>query len=164
MAYTASVLTISDKGSRGERVDKSGPALVEALTTAGYTVIHTEIIPDEFDIIAKALTNSCDELGANLILTTGGTGFSPRDITPEATQSVIERSTPGLVEYTRQESLKITPKAALSRAAAGIRGKSLIINMPGSPKAATEHIGFLLPILGHGLDILLELDGECARP
>jgi molybdenum cofactor synthesis domain-containing protein len=164
MSYTASVITISDKGSKGEREDKSGPALVQKLNDAGYDVVHTAIIPDEFDQIADLLKHCSDTLHVSLILTTGGTGFSPRDITPEATDSVIHRKTPGLVEFTRQESLKITPKAALSRAAAGIRDQSLIINLPGSPKAATEHLGFLLPILEHGLDILLERDGECARP
>ncbi len=164
MSYTASIITISDKGSKGQREDKSGPALVHLLKDAGYNVVHTAIIPDEFDQIADLLKHCSDTLKVNMILTTGGTGFSPRDITPEATDSVIHRKTPGLVEFTRQESLKITPKAALSRAAAGIRDRTLIINLPGSPKAATEHLGFLLPILDHGLDILLERDGECARP
>jgi len=159
--FTAAVVTISDKGSRGERKDLSGPVLVKKLEDAGYKIVHTSIIPDEYEDIKNTLTQLSDTVHANLILTTGGTGFSPRDITPEATESVIERRTPGLTELARQESLKITPKAALSRATAGIRGKSLIINMPGSPKAAKEHLDVLLPILEHGLDILLDRDDEC---
>jgi len=159
--FTAAVVTISDKGSRGERKDLSGPVLVKKLEDAGYKIVHTSIIPDEYEDIKNTLTQLSDTVHANLILTTGGTGFSPRDITPEATESVIERRTPGLTELARQESLKITPKASLSRATAGIRGKSLIINMPGSPKAAKEHLDVLLPILEHGLDILLDRDSEC---
>lgn len=160
--FTASVITISDKGSRGERVDESGPILVDMLKAAGYEIQYTNIIPDEFEDIRRTLLECADNQGIDLVLTTGGTGFSPRDITPEATESVIHRRTPGLTEYTRIKSLEITPKAALSRASAGIRGKTLIINMPGSPKAAKEHLGFLLPILSHGLDILLARDSECA--
>lgn len=159
--FTAAVVTISDKGSRGEREDLSGPVLVEMLRASDFDIVHTCIIPDEKDQIEDILLELADRLKVNLVLTTGGTGFSPRDITPEATEAVIERRTPGLTEHTRQESLKITPKAALSRATAGIRGKTLIINMPGSPKAAREHLEVLLPILDHGLDILLDRDGEC---
>jgi len=162
--YTASVITVSDKGSKGERVDTSGPILVEGLEASGYKVIHTCIIPDELSTIENTLLDLSDRLQVNLILTTGGTGFAPRDVTPEATELVIERRTPGLTELTRQESLKITPKAALSRATAGIRRQTLIINMPGSPKAAKEHLEILIPVLSHGLDIMLELDGECATP
>lgn len=160
--FTAAVITISDKGSRGERIDKSGPVLVEELKTSGFDVIHTCIIPDEQILIQNTLIELSEMLKVNLILTTGGTGFSPRDVTPEATEAVIERRTPGLTELARLESLKITPKAALSRATAGIRKRTLIVNMPGSPKAAKEHLDVLLPVLDHGLDILLDRDGECA--
>tara|TARA_Y100000588_G_scaffold386917_2_gene483514 strand:- start:336 stop:830 length:495 start_codon:yes stop_codon:yes gene_type:complete len=159
--FTAAVVTISDKGSRGEREDLSGPLLVDILNKSGFEIVHTCIIADEYDQIKDILLDLSDRLKVNLVLTTGGTGFSPRDITPEATEAVIDRRTPGLTELTRQESLKITPKAALSRATAGIRKKTLIINMPGSPKAAREHLEILLPILDHGLDILLDRDGEC---
>ena len=159
--FTVAVVTISDKGSKGQREDLSGPVLVDMLNNSGYEIIHTCIIPDECDQIKDILLKLSDQLKVNLVLTTGGTGFSPRDITPEATEAVIDRRTPGLTELTRQESLKITPKAALSRATAGIRKKTLIVNMPGSPKAAREHLEILLPILDHGLDILLERDGEC---
>lgn len=162
--FTAAVITISDKGSRGERVDTSGPVLIEKLNTSGFEVIHSCIIPDEMQLIKETLVELSDRLKVNLVLTTGGTGFSPRDVTPEATEAVIERRTPGLTELARLESLKITPKAALSRATAGIRCKTLIINMPGSPKAAGEHLDVLLPVLDHGLDILLEKDSECAVP
>ncbi len=161
--FTASVVTISDKGSRGERVDTSGPTLVKMLKSSGYDVIHECIVPDEFQVIKETLIDLSDRVKVNIVLTTGGTGFSPRDITPEATEAIIERRTPGLTELARLESLKITPKAALSRATSGIRSKTLIINMPGSPKAAKEHLDVLLPILDHGLDILLDLDGECAE-
>ncbi len=162
--FTAAVLTISDKGSRGQRVDTSGPVLVEGLSASGFEVTHTQIIPDDQELIKNTLIKFADDIGVNLVLTTGGTGFSPRDVTPEATEAVIERRTPGLTELARLESLKITPKAALSRAAAGIRNRTLIINMPGSPKAAKEHLEVLLPVLEHGLDILLENDSECATP
>jgi len=161
--FTAAVVTISDKGSRGERIDTSGPTLVKMLKASGYEVIHECIIPDEFQVIKETLVDLSDKVKANIVLTTGGTGFSPRDITPEATEAIIERRTPGLTELTRMESLKITPKAALSRATSGIRVQTLIINMPGSPKAAREHLEVLLPILDHGLDILLDRDGECAQ-
>jgi len=162
--FTAAVITISDKGSRGERIDKSGPVLVEGLKASGFDIVHTCIIPDEQPLIQDTLIELSERLEVNLVLTTGGTGFSPRDITPEATEAVIERRTPGLTELARLESLKITPKAALSRATAGIRKKTLIVNMPGSPKAAKEHLEVLLPVLDHGLDILLERDSECATP
>lgn len=154
MEYTAAVITVSDKGSRGERTDTSGPALVEMLTQAGYQVVYTTIIPDEFDAITRELCHVSDELGVCLALTTGGTGFSKRDITPEATLSVVQRQTPGIPEAMRAFSMTITPKACLSREAAGIRGDTLIVNLPGSKKASTENLSAVLSPIHHGIEIL----------
>ncbi len=154
MSYTAAVITVSDKGARGERVDTSGPALCEILKSKGYEVAYTSIIPDEMAEIQAELVKCADELGIALVLTTGGTGFSPRDITPEATKAVIQRETPGIPEAMRAESLRITPKGCLSRSAAGIRGKTLIVNLPGSEKAAKENINAVIDALDHGLDML----------
>lgn len=165
MSYTAAVLTISDKGSRGEREDKSGPLLCELAAQHDYEVVHTGIIPDEMEAIKAALMHCCDELRVNLVLTTGGTGFSPRDVTPEATMAVVERTTPGIPELMRMESLKITPRACLSRSAAGIRQRTLIINLPGSPKAAKENLLAVIESIKHGLDMLLsEGSADCAAP
>jgi molybdenum cofactor synthesis domain len=155
MAYKAAVLTISDKGSIGRRIDTSGPALVQMLTEAGFEVEYTAILPDEKALIQSELIACTDGKDIQLILTTGGTGFSPKDVTPEATLAVIERRTPGIPEAMRMESLKITPRAILSRCEAGIRGRSLIINLPGSKKASTENLACVLPTLGHGLDMLM---------
>lgn len=154
MSYTAAVITISDKGSRGERVDTSGPNLVEILKSRGYDVVYTNIIPDEMEQIKAELVSCADEKKITLILTTGGTGFSPRDITPEATMAVVERPTPGIPEAMRAESMKITPKGCLSRSAAGIRGRSLIINLPGSKKASQENILAVIDPVEHGLEML----------
>lgn len=154
MSYTAAVITISDKGSRGERVDTSGPNLVEILKSRGYDVVYTNIIPDEMEQIKAELVSCVDEKKITLILTTGGTGFSPRDITPEATMAVVERPTPGIPEAMRAESMKITPKGCLSRSAAGIRGRSLIINLPGSKKASQENILAVIDPVEHGLEML----------
>ena len=154
MAYTAAVITISDKGARGERVDTSGPALCAMLKESGYDVAYTNIIPDEKDQIKAELISCADEKNIALVLTTGGTGFSPRDITPEATMEVIERHTPGIPEAMRTESLRITPKGCLSRSEAGIRGKTLIVNLPGSEKAAKENLTAVLSALDPGLDML----------
>lgn len=151
--YTASVITVSDRASDGLYEDKSGPAVSELLTEFGYSIRNTRIIPDEKERIIKALHNEVDR-GINLIITTGGTGFSPRDITPEATLSVIEKETPGIAEYMRMKSMEITPRGMLSRGIAGICRSSLIINLPGSPKGAVENLGFVLPHLTHGLDML----------
>ena len=165
MAYTAAVITISDKGSRGERVDTSGPALCEMLRSAGYEVVHTAILPDERDHISEELIWCADEKGVALVLTTGGTGFSPRDITPEATLDVVERRTPGIPEAMRAESLRLTPKGCLSRSEAGIRGKTLIVNLPGSEKAAKENLAAVLGALDHGLDMLYSAgSADCAQP
>ena len=162
MNLTAAVLTISDKGAAGLRQDTSGPALSSMLEAAGWEVTHTAILPDDFAAIQAELIRCSDELGLCLVVTTGGTGFSPRDITPEATLSVVERTAPGIPEAMRQASLAITPRAMLSRAAAGIRGRTLIINLPGSPKAARENLEAVLPALGHGLEMLRGGPADCA--
>lgn len=157
------ILTISDKGSRGERVDLTGPAIKEALDMEIYSVEYYKVIPDEISIICEELIYMADELNLDLVFTNGGTGFSKRDVTPEATMKVIKRQTPGIPEAMRQKSLEITPKAMLSRATAGIRDNTLIINLPGSPKGAVENLGFILPALPHGIEILSGIGGECAR-
>ena len=151
--YTATVITVSDRGAQGVYEDKSGPAVAELLTEQGYQVLDLIIIPDEKNMIKSTLIELCDK-GVHLIVTTGGTGFAPRDITPEATREVIEREAPGIAEYMRQKSMEITPRGMLSRGVTGIRDKSLIINLPGSPKGAAENLGFVLPYLAHGLDML----------
>ncbi len=156
------ILTISDKGSRNERIDLTGPAIKEALDKNIYNVEYYKIIADEMDLICQELIHMSDELKLDLILTNGGTGFAKRDVTPEATLKVIERETPGIAEAMRQMSLSITPKAMLSRAAAGIRKSTLIINLPGSPKGAAENLSFVLPALPHGIEILKGTGGECA--
>ena len=152
--YTAAVITISDKGYRGERVDTSGPNLVQILKDKGFDVTYTSIIPDDFDKIKAELCKCADELGIALVLTTGGTGFSPRDITPEATMAVVERPTPGIPEAMRAESMKITPKGCLSRSVAGIRKRTLIITLPGSKKASQENILAVIDAVSHGLEML----------
>ena len=152
--YTAAVITVSDKGYQGLREDTSGPNLVRILKEAGFDVVHTAFVPDDKDKIQQALIHCADELAIALVLTTGGTGFSPRDITPEATAAVVERPTPGIPEAMRAESMRITPKGCLSRSTAGIRGRSLIINLPGSKKAAQENILAVLDPVAHGLDML----------
>ena len=154
MSYTAAVITVSDKGYAGERIDTSGPALVELLKGKGYDVVYTTIIPDDFDTIKTQLVKCADELGIALVLTTGGTGFSPRDITPEATMAIVERPTPGIPEAMRAASMKITPKGCLSRSAAGIRNGTLIINLPGSKKASQENILAVIDAVDHGLEML----------
>ncbi len=164
MSYTAAVITVSDKGYRGERVDTSGPNLVEILKERDFQVVYTSIIPDDKEMIKAELLKCADELGIALVLTTGGTGFSPRDITPEATMEVVERPTPGIPEAMRAESMKITPKGCLSRSAAGIRGRTLIINLPGSKKASQENILAVIDPVAHGLDMLYsEGSADCAK-
>ena len=152
--YTAAVITISDKGAVGERIDTSGPNLVSILKEHEYDVVYTTIIPDDFETIKEQLIKCADELGVALVLTTGGTGFSPRDITPEATMAVVERPTPGIPEAMRAESMRITPKGCLSRSAAGIRKRTLIINLPGSKKASQENILAVIDAVDHGLEML----------
>lgn len=156
------ILTISDKGSRGERIDGTGPALRQELEDKGFVISFYKMIPDEQLEIERELIYLCDELKVDLILTNGGTGFSERDVTPEATQNVIEKYVPGIGEAMRMKSLAITPKAMLSRSIAGIRKKTLIINLPGSPKAAVENLQFVLPAIPHGIDILTGEASECA--
>lgn len=163
--YQTGILTLSDLGSKGLRQDQSGPQ-IEALLKATqlYEIVERKILPDDGDIIKTTLINWCDEKKLDLILTTGGTGFSPRDITPEATIAVCQRMAPGIAEAMRIHSLKITPKAMLSRSVSGIRGKTLIINLPGSPKGVKENLEGILPALDHGLKMLLSSgSANCAR-
>lgn len=161
--FTACVITASDKGARGERKDLSGDTLERLLKEYGATSVKRVIVPDERDALGETMKKYSGESRVDLILTTGGTGFAPRDVTPEATLDAVERPTPGLVEAIRAESLKITPRAMLSRAAAGIRGTTLIINFPGSPKACEEAFAVIRPSLAHGLELLAGTGGECAR-
>ena len=156
------ILTVSDKGSTGERADLSGPALAKGLEGKA-TVLIQDIVPDDFEQIKDKLI-AYTEQGLDLVFTTGGTGFAPRDNTPEATMAVVERPAPGIVEAIRAQSLKITPFAMLSRAAAGIRGKTLIINFPGSPKAALECLEVFLPVMNHAVETLRGDAYECAQP
>ncbi len=162
--HTYAVLTISDKGYAGKRDDASGREIIAALDRAGYIRAHYAILPDERDMIAAELKRLCDENTATLILTTGGTGFSPRDVTPEATLDVAERLCPGIPEALRAYSLAITKRAMLTRGTAGLRNKSLIVNLPGSAKAVRECLDILLEPLAHGLDILTGRDAECGAP
>lgn len=164
MSYQAAVITVSDKGYRGERVDTSGPAVCAMLKEQGFEISYTSIVPDEFDMIQAELRKCADDLKIPLVLTTGGTGFSPRDVTPEATLDVVERETRGIPEAMRAESLKITPRGCLSRSAAGIRGRTLIVNLPGSEKAAKENLNAVLDAVAHGLDMLASSgSADCAE-
>jgi molybdenum cofactor synthesis domain-containing protein len=153
------VLTVSDRSSRGERADASGPALIEVIQSRGWTVTHREILPDEISQLREKLSVWADDGGVDIILTTGGTGFAPRDVTPEATKAVIEREAPGLAEAMRAASLLKSPHAMLSRAIAGLRGKVLIVNLPGSPKGAVENFQVILPTLEHAIQLLREDPG-----
>ena len=162
-ALTAAVITLSDKGFRGEREDKSGPAIVEILKQNGYKIIETVLLPDDQSRIEKELIRLSDQRQVNLIVTTGGTGFAPTDVTPEATMKVATRNAPGIAEAIRAGSLEITRRAMLSREASVIRNQTLIINLPGSPKAVKESLGFVVDQLDHGIRILTGRDGECAR-
>ncbi len=156
MPIRVGIVTISTRSSRGERPDTSGPALAEAITGQGWQVTQTAIIPDDFAKISKILVEWADGGQMDIILTTGGTGFSPFDVTPEATQAVIQRRTPGLDEAMRSAGLSATPHAMLSRATSGIRGRTLIVNLPGSPRGATENLAVLLPALPHAVQLLQE--------
>ena len=161
--YTAAVITVSDKGYQGERIDTSGPNLCNILKDRNYDVVYTSVVPDDREMIKAELRKCTDELGVALILTTGGTGFSPRDITPEAATDIIERPTPGIPEAMRAESMRITPKGCLSRSVAGIRKRSLIITLPGSKKASAENILAVIDPVEHGLEMLLgEGSADCA--
>lgn len=157
------IITASDKGHAGERFDESGKVIAELLCEIGAEVVDYLIAPDERDIISSNLKRMADELDIDLILTTGGTGFSPRDITPEATLDVIDRQVPGISEAMRANSLQITPRAMLSRGVSGIRNQTLIINLPGSPKGVRECLAVILPVLPHAIQILKGQTGECAR-
>jgi molybdenum cofactor synthesis domain len=150
----AIVLTISDSAASGARVDGSGPAVASLLQDSGVTVSGTEILPDERELIAERLREICESGDSNLVVTTGGTGFAPRDVTPEATRDVIEREAPGLAEFMRSESFKITPLAALSRSVCGIRGRTLIVNLPGSVRGARENLTAILRLLPHAVELL----------
>ena len=160
--YRAAVITISDRGAAGTRVDTGGPLVKHMLEDEGYEVFYTSIVPDEQEDIKKELIKCADELDAAIIVTTGGTGFAPRDVTPEATIAVCDRLIPGIPEAMRAESLKITNRAILARQQAGIRGKTLIMNLPGSPKAIRENFTVVLPALDHGLEMLRGKPGDCA--
>lgn len=162
-AYRIGILTASDKGTQGERTDISGQVIREIAEAAGFVVASYRLLPDEQNLLEQELKRLCDAEQVDLVLTTGGTGFSPRDCMPEATAAVTERPAPGIPEALRQYSMTITKRAMLSRAAAGIRGKTLIVNLPGSPKAVREQLEYLIPELRHGLDILTGRDSECAR-
>jgi len=161
MTFTAGILTVSDKGARGEREDKSGAALREILAAAGFSVARCEIVPDEQDRIKDTLIAWADLYRLNLILTTGGTGFAPRDRTPEATAQALERHAPGIGEAIRAYGLKKTPHAMLSRGIAGARGQTLIVNLPGSEKAVRESMEAILEALPHALELLCGQGGEC---
>ncbi len=161
--FTAAVITLSDKGYAGEREDKSGPLIQEMLECRGYEVTETLLLPDGRKSLEKQLCRLADQRQVNLILTTGGTGFAERDVTPEATQAVCDRMAMGIAEAIRQYSLTITGRAMLSRAVSGLRKKTLIVNLPGSPKAVRESLEYVLPHLEHGLSILRGTEGECAE-
>ena len=158
---TAGILTISDKGWRGEREDRSGEAIRDVLSKMDVRIVNYKLVPDEKELIAQKLIKWADEDRVDVIITTGGTGLSPRDVTPEATVSVIDRVAPGFAEAMRAESLKKTPMAMLSRAVAGTRGSCLIINLPGSPKAVRECLEPILPVLPHALETLKGQASEC---
>jgi molybdenum cofactor synthesis domain-containing protein len=161
--YRVWIITASDKGSRGEREDQSGKVIGEISEKSGYAVAGRTLLPDDREGLEKEMRRICDGGLADLILTTGGTGFSPRDQMPEATIAASDRLAPGIPEAIRQYSLSITKRAMLSRAAAGIRGKTLIVNLPGSPRAVRENLEYIIEELNHGLDILTGHDAECAR-
>lgn len=161
--FTAAVITLSDRGAAGERADESGPAAVAMLEEAGYVIVETLLLPDEPEKLKAALCRLADQRQVDLIITSGGTGFSRRDQTPEATLAVADRVAPGIAEYIRMRSMEITPRAMLGRGASVIRGGTLIVNLPGSPRAVRESLGFVLDTLKHGLEILRGSAGECAR-
>jgi molybdenum cofactor synthesis domain-containing protein len=150
------ILTISDRSARGERLDLSGPALEKAILAYGWLVIWREVLPDDLNVLQSFLATKADDNQVDILLTTGGTGFAHRDVTPEATLAVVQRLAPGLAEAMRAESLKITPHAMLSRGIAGLRGSTLIVNLPGSPKAAAEQLNVIAPALPHAIQLLQE--------
>jgi len=157
------VLTVSDRGARGERADESGAAIKAMIAGLDSELVGYEVVPDEKDAISDKLTAFAEALGAHLIITTGGTGVSPRDVTPEATRAVIDRELPGMAEAMRAESMKKTPNAMLSRAVCGIRGTTLIVNLPGSPRAVRENLAVLLPAIEHAVEKICGSEAECGR-
>ena len=161
--YCAAVLTVSDRSFRGERPDTGGPLVAELLENAGYEVVWTGIVPDEQMQIEEQLRQTADSGTVQLLVTTGGTGFAPRDVTPEATIAVCDRLTPGIPEAMRSASMQVTARAMLSRAQAGIRKGTLILNLPGSPNAAKENLEAVLPAIGHGLEMLSGRPADCAK-
>ena len=161
--YTAAVVTVSDKGAAGEREDLSGAVVRDILEGAGIEVVRRKIVPDEANVLSELLVALCDQ-GIDLIVTTGGTGVSPRDVTPEATLAVIEKEIPGMAEAMRAESLKVTPHAMISRAVCGLRGGALILNLPGSPKGARENLEVVMPAVPHTLEVAGGRVSECAQP
>ena len=161
--YQAAVLTVSDRSAQGQRPDTAGPLVAQLLEKAGYEVVLTASVPDEQSQIEDFLRDTADRQLVQLLVTTGGTGFAPRDVTPEATLAVCERMTPGIPEAMRYASMQVTNRAMLSRAQAGIRGGTLIVNLPGSPKAARENLEAVLPALGHGLEMLSGRPADCAK-
>lgn len=161
--YRVGIITASDKGAAGEREDLSGPAIREILPKEQYQVVSMKILPDDKEALAEEIIRLCDAERCDMVLTTGGTGFSRRDVTPEATIQAAERMAPGIAEAIRAYSMTVTNRAMLSRAVSAIRGGTLIVNLPGSPKAVRESLGYLLDVLPHGLDILRGDAGECAR-
>jgi molybdopterin adenylyltransferase len=160
MEFRVGILTVSDKGYRGERRDSSGPAIAEMMAMIGGRAEHYEVVPDEPETIAERLRTWADEEGLDVVLTTGGTGLTPRDVTPEATLSVLDRQVPGVAEAMRQGGLQQTPLAMLSRAVAGIRRRTLIINLPGSERAVRENLSFILPALAHAVESLQGRTGD----
>ncbi|MSS08612.1 MogA/MoaB family molybdenum cofactor biosynthesis protein [Clostridium sp. WB02_MRS01] len=161
--YRAGIVTLSDKGAAGEREDISGAVIREILEKAGYEVVSYRLLADEGEDLKEELMRLSDEVECDLVLTTGGTGFSPRDVTPEATLAVADRNAPGIAEAIRAYSMTVTKRAMLSRGASVIRGSTLIINLPGSPKAVRESLEYILDTLSHGLEILSGRGGDCAR-
>jgi len=158
----AGVLTLSDKGSRGEREDLSGPEAARMLRAIGIETVHSEVVPDEADIIAAKLVEFADVRKLDLVVTTGGTGVSPRDVTPDATLAIIDREIPGMAEAMRRESMLKTPHAMISRAVAGIRGTTLIVNLPGSPRGVRENLAVILPALQHAIEKIKGDPADCA--
>lgn len=160
--YRAAIVCMSDKGYKGEREDISTQVIEEILVKNSYEIVKKVLIPDDYETIKETLSSICDNGEADLILTTGGTGFAKRDVTPEATLAIVEKNVPGIPEAIRAYSMTITNRAMLSRAAAGIRKDTLIINLPGSPKAVRESLEYIIPALGHGLEILAGSAADCA--
>jgi molybdopterin adenylyltransferase len=159
MTLRFGILTVSDRSWRGERPDQSGPALEEIIANQGWETTRKGVVPDDLEVIKQTLVQWAGDEQVDVVLTTGGTGFAPRDVTPEATRAVMDREAPGIAEAMRSFSLSVTPHAMLSRAAAGMRGRTLIINLPGSPRAAVENLHVILPVLAHAVDLLHEDPG-----